>query len=542
MIGSGDLMEFDSSRFNPVEAERALVAAILVDNDLWPHVCDITPEMFYSPRHGEIWQVCGELIEADERADIVTVPEVLRRNGTSKATSSDVAEITLHLVTTKPDDVAEYCRRVKEAAKDRAVHRAAFTAFQGLQEGTLTREEALQEIVSMDIDDHDWPDPQPLIAQVRPEFPTKALPHPLGELVERVSVSYQVPPALPAVLGLGVVATLLQRIATISIRPGWEETPNLYMVVAMESGTRKSPVFKLLQQPLAEYEHDESVRLMPEIARAHSELRSYEKQLAKAERIDGNDEERDKLANKVEQLRAELPVAPRFIAQDVTPEQLAVLLAENFETMSILSSEGELFEIIGGRYSDKGTSNIELLLKAFSADPCRVDRRSAPPVLLKAPKLTITTAIQPAVIRGMAEKPGFKDKGFLARFLYAMPYSNIGHRDTNPPPVPEDVLESYFNTVKGLFSMRDSGKATITLSDEARQVFESFIVEVERAQRDGGELDQLRDWGGKFSGAMIRVAANIHALHCLNESISIKTPITEATICVYYKNIAIGFM
>ena len=43
-----------------------------------------------------------------------------------------------------------------------------------------------------------------------------------------------------------------------------------------------------------------------------------------------------------------------MIADDITTEALASLLADNDGKMAVVSSEGGIFEIIGGRYSQSG--------------------------------------------------------------------------------------------------------------------------------------------------------------------------------------------
>lgn len=59
------------------------------------------------------------------------------------------------------------------------------------------------------------------------------------------------------------------------------------------------------------------------------------------------------------------------------------LLAEHGECMAWLSSEGGVFDLLQGRYSN-GIPNLDLVLKAHSGDAERVDRGSRPPVFLNA--------------------------------------------------------------------------------------------------------------------------------------------------------------
>jgi replicative DNA helicase len=57
-----------------VEAEQALLGAILVNNEAFYRVSDfLTPEHFYEPVHREIYEIIGKFIRAGKKADPITV-------------------------------------------------------------------------------------------------------------------------------------------------------------------------------------------------------------------------------------------------------------------------------------------------------------------------------------------------------------------------------------------------------------------------------------------------------------------------------------
>jgi Protein of unknown function (DUF3987)/Phage integrase family len=45
--------------------------------------------------------------------------------------------------------------------------------------------------------------------------------------------------------------------------------------------------------------------------------------------------------------------------------------------------------------------------------------------------------------RGLADRPGFRGRGLLARFLYSLPASLVGHRQAGAPPVPPALADRY---------------------------------------------------------------------------------------------------
>ena len=63
---------------NNIEAEQALLGAILVNNDAFYRVSDfLKPKHFYEPLHRKIFEVAGELIRMGKMANPVTIKTFL---------------------------------------------------------------------------------------------------------------------------------------------------------------------------------------------------------------------------------------------------------------------------------------------------------------------------------------------------------------------------------------------------------------------------------------------------------------------------------
>ena len=248
----------------------------------------------------------------------------------------------------------------------------------------------------------DWPDIIPLDQDDAPsEFPTEVLPPPLRQFVEAVAESTQTPIDLAAMLGLGVVATICMKKVVVEAREGWIEPVNLFIAVFLESGARKSPVFRTMTALIYDYERSKSGR--------------------------------------------------RLVAEDVTPEALAELISENIERMAIFSAEGGgVFENILGRYAK--IPNYEIYLKAHSGDPAFTDRIGRECKPLHNPALTIVVAMQPSGLREMSQKQVVRERGLLARFLYSVPKSNFGKRIANAPPVPGEIAERFNKVIQNLLN------------------------------------------------------------------------------------------
>jgi hypothetical protein len=206
-----------------------------------------------------------------------------------------------------------------------------------------------------------WPEPIPLDeAQEVPEFPVDLLPRPLREWVRCEAEATQTPPDLAAMLGLTVSAAGLAGKAVVRVRQGWAEPANLYAVNALPPGERKSAVFRTALAPVADFERSEVSRQAPVIAEAATERRQLEARLksleGKVAKCDDSDERASLKREAAEAARAlaahKVPAAVRLFVDDVTPEKLAQVLAEQGGRMLQASAEGNLFEVAKGRYSE----------------------------------------------------------------------------------------------------------------------------------------------------------------------------------------------
>jgi replicative DNA helicase len=108
-----------------------------------------------------------------------------------------------------------------------------------------------------------------------------------------------------------------------------------------------------------------------------------------------------------------------------------------------------------------------------------------------------------------------RGRGILARFLYSLPHSLLGRRQIEPPPIPDPISAAYRAHIRRLLSLPLSPEGTpetVLLDPVARQCFNEFAEWVEpKLDQEGGELANIPDWAGKLAGAVLRIAALLHA-------------------------------
>ena len=205
-----------------------------------------------------------------------------------------------------------------------------------------------------------------------------------------------------------------------------------------------------------------------------------------------------------------LVTEPRLLADDVTPEAVTRLLSEQGGVMALMSTEGGIFEILAGRYS--GSINIDTFLKAHTGDPIIVDRIGRPSLYIPSPRLTMVLTVQPSVVRDLADKPGFRGRGLLARCWFSVPKSMVGYRDTEETLIPSEVTDSWAKLVNSILALPSTPGETrdLTLSSGAKSLLNEYRAVVEEKLRPGAELSDIRDWGSKLPGGVVRLAGILH--------------------------------
>lgn len=383
-----------------------------------------------------------------------------------------------------------------------------------------------------------WERPVPLDAPALPVFPLDTLPPVLGTFVGALATATQTPPDLAGLQALAAVATAVARKARVLVRPGWEEPLNIYTAGVLPSGNRKTAVVRAVVAPLEAWERAELARTAPEIEVARSRRRTKEAALRKAEKeaAEGKDApERAAAAERAEGHARDLaampePAAPQLIADDATPETVKTLLYEQGGRLALLSAEGTVFELMAGRYSKNGGPNLEVYLQGHAGDTIRVNRRGRSE-LVHDPALTIGVAVQPDVLRAFADHPAFRGRGLTARFFYALPESFVGRRQTEPPPVPDDVRDDYTAMLTALLNLPLPARPChLVLDAHAAERFRAFARATEPQLAEFGRLGDLADWGGKLAGGVARLAGLLHLAAHADRPAPWDEPIGLATI------------
>ena len=358
-----------------------------------------------------------------------------------------------------------------------------------------------------------WKAPLPFNEVNLPPFPVKSLPWPLGEWVTAVSQNTETPTDMAAVCALAVLSCTVQGKFVVSPKNHYSEPLNLYFLIVANSGERKSAIVRLMTQPIYQYERKENERRRTLMENEQVKLNSLKKQVETLER-DGKNEKASKIRVQYRSIEQNQTKPLRLIADDTTPEAMTSLLANNNGMLSIITTEGGIFDTLAGRYSN--TISIDTVLKAYSGDPIRVDRKGREGEVINNPTLTMLLSAQDNVLAEIMKNEAFKSRGLTARILYCRPKSKMGTRHFVTPDIPPDSEIAYKQLVSKLLEIpypTNGILPIINLSPSAQKEVIRFHDWLEPKLVD--ELEYMESWGAKLLGNMLRIAG---MLHCAKNS------------------------
>lgn len=380
----------------------------------------------------------------------------------------------------------------------------------------------------------EWPDHISLDEPDLPQFPIKGTPGPLADMALAVAGSLEIPVDMAAMIGITIGGLCLSKRAIVKPKPDWIESPNLYSLIGMDSGERKTPSIRIMAEPLERYEIEENERRAIDIRESYRKKALLEKRIEKltakaAAEDDGIERKNIELAIHeldTELAELELVYPVRLLTGDCTPEKMATLLFQNEGRIGIVTAEDILSTLTGRQYSSTGESNLSAILSGYSGDTIRVDRQGREPIIVRYPAITLCMAVQFDVLKSLKRDKAFRGRGLLARFCYCLPKSMIGNRSIHTDPIPETVRTIYQAAVLRLLQHgpNPDGPAVLGLDQDATDLLNVFRADTEsRLDKYRGDLSPIGDWGSKLPGMVVRIAAILHGYgdpdYCLTKPI-----------------------
>ena len=379
--------------------------------------------------------------------------------------------------------------------------------------------------------------------QYRP-FPTDTLPEPLQSVVKDGSAAIGCDPSLIALPMLSVCGSVLGNAVRLQAKVGWLVPPIVWTTVVSESGTGKTPAYRLALSPLQALQHRSFNQHV-------NEERDY---VARLKLSDGA----QTCPNPQE--RPPRPLCRRYFVSDTTLEALVSVLAENPNGLLMAADELSGWWGSFNKYSS-GKGDQASWLSMFNAESLTVDRKTGMQRMISVPKaaICITGGIQPGIL-GKAMGTDNRESGMGARFLMACPPRRP--RRWSDAEVPKELEARYATVVERLAELRLVTSPlefpepyVLSLSSKARKLYIEYFEQNGQEQNEmSGELAaawskleeyplrlalvfQLIDWANKPNGTPLPTVVEVeHISHAIelvewfkNESLRINEMLSQSS-------------
>ncbi len=373
----------------------------------------------------------------------------------------------------------------------------------------------------------DWPELQPLIAQIEPqEYPLDALPVAVRCAVEEVAGFVKAPIPLIAASALAALSLAIQAHTDVQRAEKLSGPCSLFLLAIADSGERKSTCDGFFTRAIVDYQAQEQEAAKPFIKAYKSDLeiwdaqRSGIKEAIKAAAKSGK--QNPELIKQLHELDKHHPIpprVPRLIYSDTTPEALQYSLAKEWPSGGVISSEAG--SVFGGHGmgTDSVMRNLATLNQLWDGATLSTNRRSTESFTVRGARLTMALQVQELTIRQFfANTKGLaRGTGFLARFLVSWPKSTQGTRNFTEAPANWPALAAFNNRLTGILNrpvpIDDDGALTpamLTLAPDAKAAWVAFHDAIESELSNGRELFDVRDVASKTADNAARVAAQFH--------------------------------
>jgi len=373
-------------------------------------------------------------------------------------------------------------------------------------------------------------------------FPLDALPGVLREYVEAVAETTEVPVDLVAISAIGVCSASIRGKAYVKVGSTHEEELCFFMLPLMPSGYRKSQALRKLSRPIYNFQDGLEQGNLAENKKLASKIRQYKREIARKEldikKAHGDKLLRESLEADIDKLEEHMPKIipkPQLIAGDITPESLAVKMAQaEGNAMCVVSAEGRFFANISGIYNS-GKPNLDICLQSYDGERIIINRkgqasqaddtgRDAGEVSIKRPNLNFVTIVQPAILRDMLQIRAFRELGFIGRctFVYH-PTPEIGDEYEDVPIDPfiahsYEMMLSQLLNIKPLATEEEPEKCyEINLDGPGLEVWKEFYKNMNARRRT--DLAPFDEWAAKHAGRAARIAGVLHLVKHATDSV-----------------------
>jgi hypothetical protein len=264
-------------------------------------------------------------------------------------------------------------------------------------------------------------------------FPVKAFPLQIQQIMKAGYESLDYPIDFIGASMLYATSVSIGNAFHIEVKVGWRESAVLYLAIVGRPGSNKSSPLTFAVQPLID--HD---------------VKTYHSYLDQLKEFD----EAAKLTEKErKQLGMEMPDKPawqKILLSDYTPEALAEVHSYNKRGIGVYVDELAGWFKNFNKYN-KG-SEMEFWLSAWSRKPITIDRKTAEPIFIPLPFISVAGTIQTGIIKELG-KENRTENGFLDRILFVIP-DNLIKPYWKETEINPNIIGSWHSIISNLLALK----------------------------------------------------------------------------------------
>ncbi len=333
-------------------------------------------------------------------------------------------------------------------------------------------------------------------------FPLGALPPVCRRLVSEGAKALGCPPDFLAGPMLAALGSAIGASRVIRIKSSWRESATVYVAVIADPGAKKTPAFQIVLEPIMRRQALLLKRYQEEKAEYEDKERAYEAERKKAVK-EGRTPPRPPAP----------PTLESIFLSDTTVEALVSVLRDNPRGLLVCNDEISgwvrgLDQYKGGKGSDR-----QVYLSLWSNAPVRVDRKSAEPLLVPFPYVSLCGGIQPEVLPELIKGPSGSPSrdGMLDRFLLCYPApasSRFAKADVSEGA--SSAYRSLYHRLRKLEPRTDEDKipapVEVRLTPEAEELFIRYHDALEEEKERPGFPSRLTGPWAKLIAYLARLA------------------------------------
>ncbi len=291
-------------------------------------------------------------------------------------------------------------------------------------------------------DDETCPSSRKCFSPYKP-FPVHLLPDVARQIVNVGAKSIGCDPSFIALPLLVILGSVIGNTRRLLIKSGWNVPPILWAAVIGESGSQKTPAFKLVMKPARNREMKSLAEFEQRKTDNEREQAFFEKDMAEWKR--------DRKTTDPPPEEPILVGPQRLIVSDVTVEALSQRLQSNPRGLCLCRDE--LAGWIGGfdKYSSGKGADAAHWLSMFNAENIIVDRKSGKETtFIPRAAVNVVGGIQPGIFRKMLTAE-HRESGLAARLLLCYPPRKP--KQWTDEGIPEEIEQKLSDLIEYLYRL-----------------------------------------------------------------------------------------